>query len=597
MVDKVKNCVVQILNREDKYPTGTGFFISQKGYIVTCHHVIYTLDDIWIQYKGKRVQAIWCREYSNINADIAVLKIEPSDIDKIEIVKIVNPLSISFQEVMLYGFPDDKFDNYPDGSPYYSTKIKYAENVGISKYFTELEKESILWSKHPKNSAKYSSIRIYDVSVDSGTSGGLVYLEKFDGVVGIVQSSYSDSDNKYTNAIRWENFLDNLTLNQKKELDLEYIINFLEESLDTSLLKKALNNIGIPLKEIEQIANSSLPITSKKTLLGSVETIIKDLADIRDYDDSKNIPILCFAKEINSQENDRDIDRWIKEAEEYFEIKTDELRCAKRELTDAYNILIEISISNNIETEATIQVFKNISSIKSIEIYESVDIDCSCCEKINLYNTEDRKVFVDELIGYLEKFKNPRNILLEFILPQNMIDLNIQLWEDSDGFLISEEYHLIYRLKERFNKKYYLNNQYWKENWVTTYGNNKSRTLKGSGSYINESEIDDINVNITFDKSCIITKFSIYETDIFKRVLKFGISIIISPHSLKTEEELKEFSLWFEKNLNNIEVQNSVKEINRILRQKRHKFRSNIVLIWDNYNRVPEIYKGYRLGE
>jgi hypothetical protein len=593
MINKVENRIVQILDKGNKH-SGTGFFISNKGYIVTCHHVIYALEEIWIRYIDKLVQAIWCEEYSNIDADIAVLKIESSLFKKIEIVRIVNPLDFSKSNACLFGFPSNELKHYLNGYCYDKiTHIQYREEIYIKDFFKSDKLNNNPWSKKPKNNAKYSSIRIEGVAVDKGASGGLVYIESLDGVVGIIQAR--EKYDNHTNAIRWENFLDNLTPNQKRELGLEYIFNFSGEYIETKSLIKALEKMDISRQKIQQIANRSLPLTSRKTLLGSIDKIVEELSYIEDYDDSKNIPILCFAKKINSQLNDKNIDIWIRKAEEYFETKTDELKCKKRELKDSYNILIEVSIANNIKTEATIQIYKNIIETKLEDVYKSIDIGCSCCKSINLYDKEQRRIFVDELIGYLQKFENPNKILLEFALPKDMIDLNIPLWEDGDECFLSDEYNLIYRLKERFNRKYYHGNRYWKPHW-NTYRENKDKTLIDSGHYIDESEIKSINREVSFYKSCIVTKFPIYNTDIFKRVLKFGISIVISPHALKTDE-LKEFNSWFTKELDIIEVQNSVKEINHIFGQYEHSFRSNIILIWDNYNRVPEIYKGYRLGE
>ena len=231
MIDNIKNCVVQVSSKE-KF-SGTGFFISHRGYIVTCHHVIYSLDEILVTYEGKRVEAKWCKQYSNIDADLAVLKIDETSFDNIEIVRIVNPINFSSQKALLYGFPSKKREQNPNGFSYDSVTIRYSEDVSLKSFFKSSKLNINRWSKMPNENSTYSSIRIDNIEVDSGASGGLVYVEELDGVVGVIQAK--DTKENYTNAIRWKNFFD--VLSPKDILDLGLKVS---NELDTSLLKKLL---------------------------------------------------------------------------------------------------------------------------------------------------------------------------------------------------------------------------------------------------------------------------------------------------------------------------------------------------------------------
>ena len=86
---------------------GSGFIIREDGYLVTCHHVIYQLDSLWVEYQGKKYQAQWCEEYSYPDVDIAILEI---DIAKAQAVKIINPVDLA-TSVTVYGFPPTKARN------------------------------------------------------------------------------------------------------------------------------------------------------------------------------------------------------------------------------------------------------------------------------------------------------------------------------------------------------------------------------------------------------------------------------------------------------------------------------------------------------
>lgn len=586
MIDKIKNCVVQI--SDDKRFSGTGFFISYKGYIITCHHVIYSLKEIWIRYRdGDKVQATWCKKYSNIDADIAVLKIDESIFTDIEIVKIVNPLNFSSQKALLYGFPSKKREQNPRGFSYDSVSIRYSEDVSLKSFFKSNKLNSSPWSKLPSETATYSSIRIDNIEVDSGVSGGLVYVEELDGVVGMIQAK--DSKENYTNAIRWENFFHILSPKDIEDMGLRPINNELKK-LDTSLLKQALLIKNYPNESLQKLAYSTLPKESNRILSDSINEIIDELSLIEDFENSQNIPILCFAKRIYKRESDSDILKWIKYAKSYFKI--DELKCEKRELNSEYNILIEISITNRDITKGNIKIWENRVLTKGCEKYKSTDID----DSINLKDDNEIKSFVDKLFNYLKKFNNPEKVLLEFILPRQLLNTDIKLWKNSTERRIHQEYPTIFRFQERF-VNYADFKDKWEFHWRETYKKNKTLSLKVNSSCLKVLEDGEkIDRYTRKENACITTKFPLSDMN-GSYIYSNGISIVLSPRTFKTDEELEEFNCWFEDNFKKTSIENIVDEVNRLFARNHKEFKSNIILIWDNPNRVPEKYKKVELYE
>ncbi len=90
-LSEVSNNTVQIV--EDKCELfGTGFFI-QKGYCVTCHHVICTMDKIKVKHNDNIFDVEWYEKYSNMQKDIAVLKLQnpPDNLKPLETAKETTP--------------------------------------------------------------------------------------------------------------------------------------------------------------------------------------------------------------------------------------------------------------------------------------------------------------------------------------------------------------------------------------------------------------------------------------------------------------------------------------------------------------------------
>ena len=219
-IDNLRESMVKILGADGQSVSGSGFIMRSDGYLITCHHVIYLLDFLKVEYQGQIYEAEWCEELSNPEVDIAILKI---DIENAKAVPIINPQHLS-TSVTVYGFPPAKKTNFPEGFAVSAQSIRRSAPLNtVSTYRTREIKATNTWNKLPQDESTFLSHRI-DAKVDAGTSGGAVFAEELSGVVGVIQCSKSDE----SYVIRWDNiteYLDKLGLEPEKNA----VCRFLEE--------------------------------------------------------------------------------------------------------------------------------------------------------------------------------------------------------------------------------------------------------------------------------------------------------------------------------------------------------------------------------
>jgi S1-C subfamily serine protease len=64
-IDNLRESMVKILGADGQSVSGSGFIMRSDGYLITCHHVIYLLDFLKVEYQGQIYEAEWCEELSN----------------------------------------------------------------------------------------------------------------------------------------------------------------------------------------------------------------------------------------------------------------------------------------------------------------------------------------------------------------------------------------------------------------------------------------------------------------------------------------------------------------------------------------------------
>jgi hypothetical protein len=206
-LDQLWLSVVKVQD-SDRQTIGSGFVIRSDGYIITCHHVIYSLNSIYVEYQNQLYNAIWCEDLSNIEVDVAILKI-PIINARIVQIGFPNDKEIS---ALVYGFPHDRIDQFSKGYDVYGT---LSQSPPINTLSTYRDLRDVLcsnpWNKKPKKESTFLAYRI-DERVSRGISGGLVLDKETGCAIGIIQAG----SGKASYAISWRNIiemLDKLSIN------------------------------------------------------------------------------------------------------------------------------------------------------------------------------------------------------------------------------------------------------------------------------------------------------------------------------------------------------------------------------------------------
>ena len=202
-IDQLRESMVKILHDDEKGIAGSGFIIRSDGYLITCHHVIYRLDSLKVEYQGNIYEAQWCEELSEPEVDIAILKIDVEDAKAVPIVELLQELPTS---VTVCGYPQSRMAQFPKGRSVSAEKIQKSDYINIISTYPTCEiKFTNPWNKLPKDESTFLSHRI-DAKVEQGTSGGPVFAQELGGVVGVIQCSKSNE----SYVIRWDNIKDKL---------------------------------------------------------------------------------------------------------------------------------------------------------------------------------------------------------------------------------------------------------------------------------------------------------------------------------------------------------------------------------------------------
>ncbi|CAA6819517.1 MAG: Unknown protein [uncultured Sulfurovum sp.] len=552
-----------IIKSSENSSFGTGFVVYKDdnvSYIVTCAHVIDACkkDSLLVNGEVATLVAIGAKN----EIDLAVIRVEKleSTALKLSAIPVYEKMPFAVQGFKKYINRNHKFELL-EGT------IKKSSQIKTDEATIDIHELSLC----------------LDDSIEQGYSGSAIYSTSSRYVFAVAISRY---DKKHADAISikylrdiWEQMPPDLLI-ESSVLD--------EEEADLHLLKQVVNEIfDNNIEVFQRIVYSVLPKNHNEILPDDINQIIDMVAKSKDSHNSRNIPILCLAKILNEKIQNQNLEAWIEHKKNMELLSGETLVCLSNKLDKSYNILIEIIVKNAELNNANILVWED-KIFKQGEIsYQNVIEE----ESINLKNSDEIAKFLDKLMLFLQKFSNPNDVLLEFILPKVLLKEDIHFWKTSVGNSISSKYRLVYRFHERV-ENYRDHYQDWIANWKET--NNSTNKVKKLGSIgsILKSEQETERINRT--TKVIITKFPIDETDIFPAIYEYGASILVAPSSSLSEKKVPEFNSWFGKEFSDVKVEDMVVKINDFCVNNPNDFKSKMILIWDDPHRVPSIYKNVK---
>jgi hypothetical protein len=129
--ENIQQCVVKILGHK-RILLGTGFWVFPDGYCLTCFHIITDrkkiLENLWIEYRGETVQAIYEKSLSSPGNDIAVLKAQANIFGPDSIVPL--GLARMNSDVQLFGFRE----GFPNGFSV-TGKLRPGQTLTVGKVY------------------------------------------------------------------------------------------------------------------------------------------------------------------------------------------------------------------------------------------------------------------------------------------------------------------------------------------------------------------------------------------------------------------------------------------------------------------------------
>lgn len=187
ILEDVKKSTVKIIC--DGMFCGTGFFYKQN-YCITCHHVIYRATKLQIEVDGKIYDAEWIENFSAMEFDVAVLKVNEVNCNPLLCAKEITPCL----NVKIWGYTKQSLDKLPAGK-----EIDGELVTTITKYTSSADEITI---KKPWNQKPFVNVDAYQIKCNNageGLSGAPIFESERGKIVGIFVGMHEIGSSDFTN--------------------------------------------------------------------------------------------------------------------------------------------------------------------------------------------------------------------------------------------------------------------------------------------------------------------------------------------------------------------------------------------------------------
>ncbi len=472
------------------------------------------------------------------------------------------------------------FDKYTPENPLWSDWMR--EGVYNSDYIfifcTQFYKEKFITDSQYKNSGVYAEAECIRDRLKKSNNEDLnkIFLLFFD------EPNESNIPTDITRCSRY-NCLNYEQLNElyhrvTNQIENPPEVGDIKENLPTKIIEElesyqheaqetdnTLEELTQTLKQIitlEQLKLYATNLLSFSTihLPEDFDSIINQLYDFR-------YPLLCLLKQLD----DNRTGLILKKLQEELHISDSDLEksdCMKIDMKlDRCNLLITLEPENGDTEHTKVEIWRFKEYLSHPQsVYGPVEIDLS--------TKENPTGLVDEIFKIITKASR-NNVLIEFIIPYELQDIDFASWYNSNNGRIGRRFKIARRISERLEKSRIDNSAYedWKQFWDWY---KEKRLSKLKELVIPVSNKDDIYFD-DFEEKPYIKCENIIDFELYKGFIEESACIILA--SFNKDSNISELCSMI----------NEEEKLEGLIKASSKASRNQIpyLLIWDNPNRIP----------
>ena len=281
--------------------------------------------------------------------------------------------------------------------------------------------------------------------------------------------------------------------------------------------------------------------------------------EIVDYLYRHRQPLLCMLKNLNHSTLALHMQK-LQDELHYSDEDIKQFDCMKKDMKkQKCNLLIVLNPADDKIETTEVEIWE----------YKKPDAELLYADTVNL---KDNVQLIDEIFRHVKISRT--DVLLEFIIPQELMNQNIGSWKNSEGVSLKERFNIVRRLYERIEKSRLRQStmKEWKEFWG--YYRNKAEEI------LPACATDRIDFYELEEKPYIKLTERLESEGIYKKLIDESACIVLAQMPNGNISDIDTLCCEINK------TQRKLKElVNMSFRSSRIGI--SYLLIWDNPNRIP----------